>query len=432
VTASSRYVLLGLAPARTEWFREVAQWANAGIVPVEFVKCLSAEEVRARLASGRPFSAALVDAGLAAVDRDFVDAVRAAGCAVLVVDDARRGRDWTELGAAATLPRPFDRKDLLDALAGYVSLITRADRSDDANEIAVEKGWRAPLVAVTGAGGTGASTVAIGLAQGLAADVRASGSVLLTDFCLDAEQAMLHDAGDVVPGIQELVEAFGSGRPTSEDIRAMTFEVPERRFRVLLGLRRPRAWSTIRPRAFDAALAGLRTAFRSVVADVDPDVEGEDDGGSIDVEERNVMARSTLGSADAVFVVGAAGMKGTHSLTRLIASLLAFGVSGRRIVAVVNRAPRAPRLRSEIGRTIDQLLPAWVAAGMPAPVYLPERHIDDALRDAVRFPDALVAPLVTALRSIADAAPERVSGPATPRLVTPGALGRWTPELEPR
>src|SRR5205085_12672149 len=69
-----RFVVLGVAPARAPWFRTVSQWANAASLPVEFLKCLSPEEVRARLASGQPFSALLADAGVPAVDRDLVSA----------------------------------------------------------------------------------------------------------------------------------------------------------------------------------------------------------------------------------------------------------------------------------------------------------------------------------------------------------------------
>ncbi len=424
----ARYVVLGLAPARAAWFREVGQWANAGAVPVEFVKCLSAEEVRARLAGGRPFSALLVDAAVSALDRDLMDTATDAGCTVIVVRTDRGARDWAGLGAAVVLGAPFERKDLLDALAAHAPMIGRADRLPDLTASA-EPEWKAPVVAVTGPGGTGASTAAVALAQGLAADVRTAGSVLLADLRLRAEQAMLHDARDVVPGVQELVDAFRSGLPTSEDIRALTFSVPERGYALLLGLRRGQAWATIRPRAFEAALAGLRRAHHVVVADVDPDLEGEDEGGSADVEERNVMARTAVADAEAVFVVGQPGMKGLHALTRVIADVLAFGVPGVRVVPVVTRAPRAARSRAELAQTLTQLLPAWAGAGMPSPVFLPERRVDDAFRDGIRLPEALVAPLVGALRAVSRRAGDEERRPDAPLLVTPGTLGRWTPEL---
>src|SRR5207249_738974 len=85
--AGDRYVVLGVAQARSGWFRAVAQWSNSAAIPVEFVKCVSVEEVRARLASGRTFSALVADGGLPSVDRDVLAAARQAGAAVLVVDD---------------------------------------------------------------------------------------------------------------------------------------------------------------------------------------------------------------------------------------------------------------------------------------------------------------------------------------------------------
>src|SRR5207302_5767388 len=83
---------------------------------VELVKCLSAEELRARLGSSRAFSAAIVDARVAALDRDLLDEMSRAGCPTLVVEDRRRRTDWLTLGAAAVLPDGFDRDELLRAL----------------------------------------------------------------------------------------------------------------------------------------------------------------------------------------------------------------------------------------------------------------------------------------------------------------------------
>jgi hypothetical protein len=373
----------------------------------------------------------LVDSTSPGVDRDFVDAARTAGCAVLVVDDPRRGRDWVALGAVATLAPHFDRKELVEALETYVSQISRADRPASLDEVVVEQAWRAPLIAVTGPGGTGASTTAVALTQGLAADVRAGGAVVLADFRRRAELAMLHDARDMVPGVQELVDACRSGRPASQDVRALTYTVGERGYHLLLGLRRPHEWPSVRPRAFAAGLDALRTSFRCVVADVGPDVEGEDDAGSIDVEERNTMARVALGAADVVFVVGTGGMKGTHSMAAVITGLAQFGVSPSRIVSVVNRAPRHTSRRTETRRCLEHLVPERVAASLPPPVFLPERRVDDAFRDAVRLPEPLVAPLVSACRLVLDG-PTAATEDPHPRPVRPGVVGHWTAELEPQ
>ena len=50
---NTRFVVLGLARPRTPWFGEVGRWATSGSAPLEFIRCVSREEVAANLASGR-------------------------------------------------------------------------------------------------------------------------------------------------------------------------------------------------------------------------------------------------------------------------------------------------------------------------------------------------------------------------------------------
>jgi hypothetical protein len=427
-----RYVVLGLALARSPWFRAVAAWANSASIPVEFVKCMSPVEVRAHLASGRPFSALLVDGGLPALDRDLVDEARTKGCAVIVIDDVRISRDWAALGANAVMNPVFARKDLLDVLSAHASEIVRGDVVPGETLDAPLAGWRARIAMVCGPGGTGASTVAIALAQGLADDVQYGGMILLADFSRNGEQAMLHDARDIVPGVQELVDLHRTARPTVEDVRPLVFNVVERRYQLLLGLRRTRNWASLRRRAFGASVESLSRGWRAVVCDTDADLEGEDDGGSIDVEDRNVMARTTAARADVVFVVGHPGMKGVHSLARVVRELLDHHVTADRIVPVVNRAPKAARARAELAAALSNLLDGRSdASTLASPVFLPERRVDDALRDGVRLSSTLSAPLVGAFHAVL----RRVQVPpdadvGAPVLVSPGSLGRWSTEVE--
>ena len=101
--ARERFVIVGLARAQTRWFEQVAGWCTAGALPAEFLMVLSIGELRARLQSGRAFSALLVDATLPGCDRDLADMACSAGCALVVVDD-RFGEDhWSQLGAAGVL-----------------------------------------------------------------------------------------------------------------------------------------------------------------------------------------------------------------------------------------------------------------------------------------------------------------------------------------
>ncbi len=398
---TDQFVVLGVARVRSTWFRDLSQWSTSAALPVDFVKCISLEEVRARLGSGRAFSALLIDAALPGLDRDLTDAAHATGCAVVAIDDGRARHDWHQLGVDAVLSEPAPRDTVLSTLHEHArpvsTFTTEVDLTSREPEFA---GWRGRLVTVIGGGGVGTSTMAMAAAQGLATDVRHGGLILLADLARRGDLALLHDSGDVVPGVQELVEAYRARALTPDDVRALTFVCPDRGYHLLLGLRRPRDWSALRPRAFEAAIAGLTHTFRMTVADVDADLEGEEDGGSIDVEERNVMARSAVARADAVAIVGTGSVAGLHRLTRVIDEVLRFGVDSERVLVVVNRATRAPRLRAEITSAIASSMTALQgrSVALASPLFVPERRrLDEAHRDAVPLPRSLVEPIGAAV-----------------------------------
>jgi MinD-like ATPase involved in chromosome partitioning or flagellar assembly len=431
---ADRYVVLGLARVRAAWFGEVARWSTSAALPVEFVKVVSVEEARARLRSGRQFSALLVDGGFPGLDRDLVDVAATHACAVVAVDDGRAVRGWSDLGVAAVLHATFERDHLLDALCAVARPIARSDRAAAFGAPPpAARSWRGRLVAVTGAGGVGRSTIAMALAAGLAADPRDRGLVLLADLALRGQQALLHDADDVVPGLLELIEAHRTAALSADDVRALCYSVPERGYELLLGLRRHREWTALHRRAVSAALDGIRRAFRVVVADTDADVEGEADTGSVDVEERNLLARSALADADLVLVVGHPGLAGAHAHLAVVGDLLDLGVEPSRILPVVNRAPRNPRQRADLSAALAQLLAAMRPGAVLAcsPVFVPERRgLDQVLRDGVGLPLPVVRPVSDATRALIDRLPAPL-GPADPAgsepvPVVPGSLATWT------
>jgi MinD-like ATPase involved in chromosome partitioning or flagellar assembly len=427
---SERYVALGLARVRTAWFSEVARWANSGQLAMDFVKTVSADEVRARLGAGRPFSILLVDGGVPGIDRDLIQLARERGCATIVVTDGG-GRDWAGLGAAATIPTGFGRTELEGLLAEHASPVGRPDAVPGRISLPERHHptFRARVVAVTGAGGTGRSTVAMALAQGFAAEPSHADTVVLADLALHADQGMLHDVRDVIPGVVELVEAHRGGTPGVHDVRSLTFDIVERRYRLLLGLRRHRDWTALRPRALRAALDGLRRTCTLVVADIDDDLEGETATGSADVEDRNLLARTTVELADVVVVVGTPGPKGAHSSLRVLRDCLDAGVDPHRIVLVVNRTPRGRAARTEVARAVHELLAtSHPGRDLLGPVFLPERrHVDDALRDAVPLPAAVVEPVTAAVQHRLDSVSDRAGTPGDeePQRVEPGSLGTW-------
>lgn len=418
---SERYVVAGLARARTEWFRRVGRWATEASIPVEFVRCVSVAELRARLGGGRAFSAVLLGSDTPGIDRDLLALAREVNAApVVVADDPPR--DWLQLGAAVVLPTDLDRRTLLDALTTVAAPVHDLDLHADGGPSQEPVGRQGRLVVVTGPGGTGASTVSMALAQGLAVD--AGHDVVLADLRRVAELAMLHDARAVVPGLQELVDTHRGVAPAEAAVVDTTFAVPTRGYRLLLGLRHPRQWTTLRPRALEASIAGLRRAFDVTVADVDPETEGEEETGSVDVEERHLASRLTLARADAVLVVGEPSTKGLYSLARLLGHLLAFGVPPQRVVAVCNRSPRSPRHRAEVTRALAALLDGQLGGReLASPLHLPERRVEAAVRDGVALPAPLPADLAAAVGPLLDRprAAEALVGVPVP--VVPGSLG---------
>jgi MinD-like ATPase involved in chromosome partitioning or flagellar assembly len=432
--SGERYVLLGLAPARADWFAALAQWATSATIAAEFIKCVSADEVRVRLSSGRRHSALLIDSGSPSLERDVVDAARAAQTPVVVVRNTRSSTAAVapaDLGVVAELPATFSRDELLDVLTAQCQPIARGDELPANLAEAETPLWLGQLLSVCGPGGTGASTAAMALTQGLASDVRHSRRVVLADLALRADQAMLHDAAELGPGAQELVEAHRLGRPDPDEVWRTTFDVPRRGYRLLLGLRQPEAWSVLRPRAIDASIVGLRRAFQVVVADVTGDFEGEAEGGSADVEERNHLARSAVRHSSVVVVVGAPGMKGVHSMARLIRSLTRLGVSPTRIVPVINRSPRNPRARAELARALAALLAgSGSAPALAGPIHLPERKLEDVLRDGSPLPAALQDPLLHAVQAVAERQADSAPGQGGPTLIKPGSLGSWPEAAE--
>lgn len=426
-----RWVVLGLAHPRASWFSQLAKWATTAAVPIEFVKCVSANEVRARLSGGRAYSALLVGGDVVGLDRDLVDSATSTGAAVLVIDP-RTEHGWAEMGVSGRLPAGFGRDDLLAALREFAPPISRVtpqlvETAD--HDVSTVQGR---LVAVTGVPGAGSSIAAMALAQALGSDASNYGVVVLADLTLNGELAMLHDAQEIVPGLQEMVEAHRGARVPTSEIRSMVFDAIDRGYHALLGLRRHRDWAAIRPRAFDATLDGLVGSYRFVIADVDADLEGEAETGSLDVEDRNLIARSTVSRADLVIVVGNPTMKGLHAMCRLLRDLASFGVSSDQIIPVLNRSPKSPRLRAEAGRTLATLLndsDASIEVGNP--LHLPERRdLEGCLRDAVRLPEQLGLPLYNEVTRRFHSAPDAIDLPrrAEPQAIVPGSLGAWTEE----
>jgi MinD-like ATPase involved in chromosome partitioning or flagellar assembly len=375
---------------------DVAEFADVWL-------CASAEELREQL-RGRRWSAVVLD-GNQQPDRDLLRVCREAGAPALVLDPQRL-TDWDSMGATAVT----SSAEALETLRFH-----RAAASGEGGPPGSAEFLPAgPLIAVTGPGGTGASTVAAALAQGMAA---IQAPVLLVDLVRNAEQHVLHQLASDAPGIAEVVEAHRVRLPSADSLRSIATAVPGRGYSVIGGLRRAVAWSALQPAALATAVENLRRAYRVVVADVDADLEDEADTGSPDVEERNSMARHAFAVAAASVVVVRPGLKGTHSALRVVTALWTHGVDPGRTVAAIVGARAEDRARLQEG------LRALGADGCRA-ISLPSVEIEALLVHGLPLPASVVDPLAETLTPyLAGAGPMR---PAEAVQVRPGSLGSAT------
>ena len=424
---SDRFVLIALARPRATWLDRFVQIAHSGAIPVEVRKAVGVVDLLAQLASGRPASAVLLDAGAPGTDRDIISRVHSSGAAVFVVTDPQVVHDWTALGADVMLTPAFTAYELLDALTHSARSIARSTFPDEAAEIESlndATSRHGAFIGVLGAGGTGTSTVAIAAAQGLGSGAGRTGQVALVDLCLRAEQSMLHDADPSSPGILELIDYCRLGSPDPDTVREHLTVIHKRGYDLLPGLRRRRLWTQLRPASTCSALSALRRAYDVVVADLDSDLEGEVQSGSMDLEERNQLTRLAVTQTDVTLVVGHASMKGIHSLTRLLRDLVDLGVAPSTLQPVFNHAPASPRSRSGYTAALGELT---AGVGLSStPIFLPTKDIDDRLRALVPFPASIVEPIAGALMArlkLQTMAPASAAQ-TTPRVIRPGFLRR--------
>lgn len=282
-------------------------------------------------------------------------------------------------------------------------------------------------MAVTGPGGTGTSTVARALAQGLSRE--RPHHVLLADLALHADQAVMHGTGDVVPALQELVEAHRATSPDADAVIDHTFEGPHVGYRLLLGLRRHHDWAALRPVATTATIASLRRAFPVVVADIDPDVEGEALTGSPEVEDRNHLARTVTAQADLILVTGYGTTQGIHRILGVLRGLHDHGVPPEIIQPVLTGVPRRPARRASLVSAIHELSSLGsVATPTAAPLFVVSRgDVEQAVRDGEALPDALAAPLARDVTALVERLSRRApsSGEPTAERIVPGSMGGW-------
>lgn len=139
-------------------------------------------------------------------------------------------------------------------------------------------------------------------------------------------------------GLDAVLAAARTGHPAPGSIVELA-EVDPAGHRCLRGVSHPTAWIEVRTPAAERALDAIVGAAPLVVAAADPDLEGEAETGSIDVEERHALARGAVARADAVAIAAdrelasAAGARATAERAAALAAarhpqVVAFAADG--------------------------------------------------------------------------------------------------------
>jgi MinD-like ATPase involved in chromosome partitioning or flagellar assembly len=399
--AIERYTLAGLSITRSEWFSRVDGWSNSSTLPIDFVKCVSIDELRMRVKGGQNFSAVMVDAEYIQLDRELETFIDSAG-ALLVVIGNESDLTRKELRRSKCLPSTFERTDLARFLAHNCRPSHTFSSIADTLEPPQEKYASASsIIAVTGPGGTGTSTVAMILSQLIGQTSQTSGSVVLLDGKQHPELAMLHDTNVVAPSIHELADACRFAIPSHEKVRDYTFHINSRNYDLLLGAQTSLGWAALRPERIDLTFATLRSAYDVVVADIAPEFDGESTIGSIDIEEHNYISRYIARSAQQIVIVGRDTAKGLFSTARVISDLIRFEVSPNSIqVVIIGERGRRFEFRKTKAAILDLTDLPRETPVTPLP-YFPE--IEAIHHDVSPFPRKITMPLVDMANGFASA-----------------------------
>jgi MinD-like ATPase involved in chromosome partitioning or flagellar assembly len=349
---------------------------------------------------------AVVSGGLDHVDRETVDALRAAGVRVVGVADPAATWGVERLrgaGADEVVPEPVDEAGAADVVSAVLRALAATSvpfpEPQEPVSPTVAPTERGTVVAVWGpTGAPGRTTVAVNLAAELAAR---GASVLLADAdTYGGSVAQVIGLLDEAPGLAAAVRQAGQGMLDVTTLARLSPVVaPE--LRVLSGTSRADRWPELSSSAIESVWSVARELARWTVVDVGFCLE-QDEMLSYDTRapQRNSATLRTLEAADLVVVVGAGDPVGIQRLVRGLTELTERGLASSRLVLV-------NRVRSSVAgpRPAEAVLQALARyAGVSDAVLVPEDRAatDTALLEAQTLRE--VAPGSPARRAIAEAA----------------------------
>ena len=320
---------------------------------------------------------------------------------MLVVDDGHTRRDWAALGVDAVLPAPFDRALLLTTLVETARPVAAPETAP-----ARSSRWPWPGGRAAWSRSPGRRGWLVHRGHGRSPRVWAPASASRSggwpaDLCWRTSRSTPTSPCCTTPATSSPASR-SSSRPTAAGCREPTRSdrspsSPRRGATTCCsGSGATATGPSFVPGRSRRPLDGLLRPFDVVVADVDADLEGDDEVGSVDVEDRNLLARTVAARADLVLVSALPTIAGLRRLIVHLDDLLRFGVGPDRLQPVLSRAPRRARARAELAGAVARAGHRRSAptGRLGSPLFVPERSgLDDLHRVGSPLPRALVDPV---------------------------------------
>jgi hypothetical protein len=357
---------------------------------VEFLRCLSATEVRAVLGAGRPVTVLLLDS--AVVDRDLIAEAHRFGVPTVLVHSTGPPLDWADLGCVATLHEPVGPTEVMELIEAIEAQPPSPAPLMRARSVDLDGPLDpAVLIAVTGTGGCGVTTVAMLIAEAFArrpADRPTHGhDTVLVDATDTDGVALYHDLDPASGGIRELIEMHRRDRVDPAEVRALTQRVGNRPYGVIVGDPLGSAVSTSSTTAA-AVLDGLGRTFATVVVDAGTLSPASPSGSSS-------IGALAVSCAQAVVVVGRSGLHGVHRLVECADHVTLLRGPGARFTTVCAAAPRSPAERRAVVAELE--------IDRRSVVFIPTiNRLERVHRDVARLPGSIAESIARPVRSLVE------------------------------
>jgi MinD-like ATPase involved in chromosome partitioning or flagellar assembly len=274
-------------------------------------RCADLTETLAVVAAGIG-DVVLIDLSVRGLSRDAVASMLRS--AAVIGLRSREEAEGTTVGLRHVLEADAPIEEILAAVTAAVSADEEHSGWVQEGEDAASERESGRLVAVWGpAGAPGRSTVAANLAAEAA--LAGHGTVLVDADTYGPSLSQMLGVLDEAPGLVAAARAHDRDTLTAETLDGL-LPVVQPNLRLLSGIGVPARWAELRRGAMDGVWSALRRRGGTVVADIAPVLE-EDEELSYDTAapQRNAAALSALEAADAVIAVVAAD---PVSITRLL------------------------------------------------------------------------------------------------------------------